>query len=63
MDFGLGDWNSPKNAKICSSAGTGTAYYYSNAKIMAKCAVMMNEDAAYYEDLAEKSKFPLERSF
>lgn len=63
VDFGLGDWNSPKNAKICPSAVTGTAYYYSNAKIMAKCAVMMNEDAAYYEDLAEKIKISFREKF
>jgi alpha-L-rhamnosidase len=52
VDFGLGDWCAPPGAQKCSSAVTDTSFYYANARIMARCARVIGQDPARYEELA-----------
>jgi len=56
VNFGLGDWCSPENAKVCSSDVTDTAYYYVDAKIMAYCAKALGRESKSFEELAAKIK-------
>lgn len=63
VNFGLGDWLPPPNAKICPVEVTDTAYYYVNAKTMAECAKVLGEDSKAYEELAIKIRSAFRSKF
>lgn len=68
VKFGLGDWcpptGSPDGHK-CPTAVTSTAYYYVDTNILSKVARILGKenDAAEYEQLAEKIKRAFRQTF
>jgi len=56
VDYGLGDWLAPKETDVTPNIITDTCYYMENYRIMAKCALLMNESPVKYEDKAKKIK-------
>lgn len=63
VDYGLGDWLRPKDTFYCPTAVTGTALYYFFARVMAKCAKIVGEDASRYEVLAINVKNAFREKF
>ena len=64
VEFGLGDWCPPKNAKVPPVKLTDTAYYYADAKAMAKIArALGNGREEYYLTLAENIKKAFREKF
>lgn len=54
QDYGLGDWCPPDNAPRTPTELTDTAYYYTDAVIMAKCASLTEDDPKPYMELAKE---------
>ena len=54
--FGLGDWCPPPDTDICPTIITDTAYYYTDNRIMAKCAAIIHKNGDYYEKQADAIK-------
>ncbi|MDR3313583.1 MAG: family 78 glycoside hydrolase catalytic domain [Oscillospiraceae bacterium] len=63
VDYGLGDWCPPENAKPCRTVVTDTAYYYANAVIMAKSAAALGRDGSAYAALAQKIRQAFRQAF
>ena len=56
LDFGLGDWCAPEKTDKCPAGVTDTAYYYVNAKTMARCAKLLGRGGEGYKQLARNIK-------
>lgn len=56
VDFGLGDWCSPKETFRCPTAVTDTAYFYFDSCIMGKCSDLLGKDSSVWFEKAEKIK-------
>lgn len=53
-DFGLGDWCPVQKEHIVPSVVTDTAFYYTDARAMARYAALLGRDATAWESLAQK---------
>lgn len=53
LDYGLGDWQAPKEAPVTPTEFTDTIFYYVDNTLMAKFAVLLGHDCSYYKSLAE----------
>jgi len=63
VDFGLGDWVSPGTKTPV--ALTSTAYYYTDARIVAEAALLLgkSEDAKTYQELAQRIRAAFHTEF
>lgn len=63
VDYGLGDWNPPRDAKRCPTVVTDTGYYHANCRLMAKMAALQGYNTIYWENKAEQIKESWRRNF
>ena len=54
--FGLGDWCAPKGVQVCPTVITDTAYFYTDNKVMARCAKLLGKDGGMYQKRADEIK-------
>jgi alpha-L-rhamnosidase len=64
-DYGLHDWLPPKGSKPCPSAVTGTAFYFSCAKMMGEMAEELKEteDKLRFKELSKNIRLSFRKNF
>lgn len=63
VDYGLGDWLAPNDTDVCPTVITDTCYYYSNYRIMARCAELIGQKAESYKQKADDIKNTFRNKF
>ena len=65
VSFGLGDWCPPEGTRVPETALTSTAYYFMDAVILMKCALLLGhaDDAAYFAKLSAAIRTAFLRRF